>query len=202
VDEPKGTPPQTAGVLIDQVEFHMSASPSRVPARSAPENDRRFAIVEALDADQVLQARRLFEDYARSLNFSLCFQGFDQELARLPGDYAPPRGRLLLGLDNGQPRGCVALRPLETGICEMKRLFVQPEARGTGLGGLLVGRVIATAIALGYERMRLDTLPRMDTAQALYRSLGFRQIGNYNGNPVPGTLFFELDLLPGTLAAS
>jgi len=156
-----------------------------------------MSVVEAAAPAQVALARGLFEAYARSLNFSLCFQGFDQELAGLPGDYAAPRGRLLLGLLDGETRGCVALRPLEPGACEMKRLYVRPEARGTGLGLLLARCVVAEARALDYTRMCLDTLPQMETAQALYRRLGFRPIGNYNGNPILGTLFFELDLRAG-----
>ena len=172
------------------------AVPSSQPHSAAPgaQGKSALAVVAAQQPGQVNEARRLFEAYERSLNVSLCFQGLEQELAGLPGDYAAPRGRLLLGLVDGLARGCVALRPLEPGVCEMKRLYVQPEARGTGLGLLLARRVSAEAAALGYGRMRLDTLPQLEAAQALYRRLGFRPIANYNGNPIAGALFFELDL--------
>jgi ribosomal protein S18 acetylase RimI-like enzyme len=143
---------------------------------------------------EVERARELFLEYARSLDFSLCFQGFDQELAGLPGSYARPAGRLLLGLQSGQATGVVGVRALGLGVCEMKRLYVRPEARGTGLGRLLAQRIVTEARAEGYATMRLDTLPRMEAAIALYRDMGFRPIANYNANPLPDALFFELDL--------
>jgi putative acetyltransferase len=174
-----------------------SQPPPAAPAAQVAPGRTRLSVVTAVQPGEVSEARGLFEAYAQSLNVSLCFQGFDEELAGLPGDYAAPRGRLLLGLVDGQARGCAALRPLEPGVCEMKRLYVRPEARGTGLGELLARRIIAEAAALGYARMRLDTLPQMEAAQALYRRLGFRPIGNYNGNPIPGAVFFELDLGAG-----
>jgi ribosomal protein S18 acetylase RimI-like enzyme len=154
----------------------------------------RLAIVEALLPAEMEQVRALFLAYARSLDFSLCFQDFDQELAGLPGFYARPGGRLLLGLMDRQPVGCVGLRPLEPGVCEMKRLYVQPEARGSGLGARLAWRTAAEARAEGYDRLRLDTMPSLEAATALYRKMGFVPIGNYCGNPMPGALFFELDL--------
>ncbi len=172
----------------------MDGPDSTAAAPSASRAAARIGLEEALRPDQVAEVQRLVEQYTRSLDISLCFQDLHAELEGLPGDYARPRGRRLLGRVDGRPAGCVALRPLEAGVCEMKRLYVELEARGTGLGGLLARRAIAGAKALGYERMRLDTLPRMDTAQALYRRLGFRRIGNYNDNPIPDTLFFELDL--------
>jgi GNAT superfamily N-acetyltransferase len=150
-------------------------------------------IVEARTGD-ILTARELFQDYADGLGIDLCFQGFDQELAELPGAYAPPGGRLLLGLIGDDPAGCVALRSLDGGVCEMKRLFVRPGFRGTGLGRLLAEAVIAEARGLGYERMRLDTLPVMSEAQRLYESLGFRDIEPYYESPVPGVRFLELEL--------
>lgn len=136
----------------------------------------------------------MFLEYADALGVDLCFQGFDTELAELPGDYARPAGRLLAARLGDQLAGCVALRPLGDGACEMKRLFVRPAARGSGTGRALAEAVIAAARAEGYERMRLDTLPQMVEAQPLYASLGFREIEPYYDNPVPGARFLELTL--------
>ena len=136
------------------------------------------------------EIRTMLREYAAWLEVDLCFQNFEQELAALPGEYAPPRGRLLIS----PAAGCVALRPLEQDVCEMKRLFVRPEHRGSGLGRLLVQAIIAEARAIGYRRMRLDTMPKMDRAQGLYATLGFHEIEAYRYNPEPGTRFLELDL--------
>ena len=131
-------------------------------------------IVQAETPEQIDAVRELFLEYAKSLNFSLCFQSFDQELASLPGDYSPPSGRLLLADFNGQRAGCVALHQLADGICEMKRLYVRSQFRGHKIGRLLAEAVIAEARAAGYERMRLDTVaPVMQRAVQLYRELGF-----------------------------
>jgi len=155
----------------------------------------KLKIAPVETAVDLIAIRELFREYARSLNFSLCFQGFDQELASLPGDYAPPAGRLLLAEFCGRRAGCVAMHRLEDGICEMKRLYVRPEFRGHKIGRRLAEAVIAEAVAAGYERMRLDTVaPVMRAAVQLYRELGFYEIAPYRSNPNQGTLYLELRL--------
>jgi putative acetyltransferase len=149
----------------------------------------------ATSPEDVSLARGLLLEYAEALGVDLHFQGFDRELASLPGDYAPPEGRLLLARVEDRLAGCVALRALEPGVCEMKRLYIRPEFRGRGVGRALAGAVIDAAREEGYGRMRLDTLPSMIEAIALYRALGFRPIAPYRHNPVPGAMFLELDLL-------
>jgi ribosomal protein S18 acetylase RimI-like enzyme len=138
--------------------------------------------------------RGLFRDYVEALGVSLDFQDFDAELVDLPGDYAPPQGRLLLAWQSDQPVGCVALRPLEQGICEMKRLYLKPSARASGLGKRLALRICDEARAAGYTHMRLDTLSTMTSALRLYESLGFKAIAPYCYNPLPGAVYLELDL--------
>jgi ribosomal protein S18 acetylase RimI-like enzyme len=139
--------------------------------------------------------RALFLEYAQSLGFSLCFQGFDEELGTLPGMYAPPRGRLLLATEDEAPAGCVGLHEWEGGIAEMKRLYIRPAFRGRGLGRVLTDAALADARALGYRSVRLDTIPSlMQPAIALYRQLGFREITPYRDNPIPGALYLELQL--------
>jgi putative acetyltransferase len=154
-----------------------------------------FAVLQAVTPAQIARVRELFLEYAQSLGFSLCFQNFDQELAGLPGDYAPPGGRLLLAEFQGELAGCVALHKLEPEICEMKRLYLRPKFRGKGLGGVLVQTIFAEARQVGYKSMRLDTVePVMKDAVAMYRKLGFREIEPYRGNPMAGTLYLELTL--------
>ena len=153
-------------------------------------------IVPASTKTHIEAARELFLEYAAWLEVDLCFQGFQQELADLPGKYAPPRGALLLALDGDKPVGCVALRPLQYGVCEMKRLFVRPAAQGQHLGDRLIQAIVSEARRLNYSSMRLDTLPgKMDRAIDLYRRAGFQEIAPYYDNPYP-VLFLELRLAP------
>lgn len=156
-------------------------------------------IVQAATPDDMAAVRTLFREYEAFLDVDLCFQSFEAELAGLPGKYAPPQGALLMGVDpSGRGRekivGCVALRRLEKGICEMKRLYVRPEGRHSGLGRQLANRVISIAREIGYAAMYLDTLDRLTAAIRLYRSLGFRETAPYYANPLPGVVYLALDL--------
>ena len=171
---------------------------SRSSTRISASRGAGFELVEARAAAEIAACRELFVEYQRALGVSLCFQGFDQELAGLPGDYAPPRGRLYLALAGGKPAGCIALRPLFHRDAEMKRLYVRAAHRGSGLGRALALRVIDDARALGYESLKLDTLPAMKAAQRLYEDLGFRDTAPYNENPVAGVRFLALELARAT----
>ena len=144
---------------------------------------------------QIALARELFLEYGKSLGFNLCFQSFDEELAGLPGEYAPPDGRLLLAEYDGALAGCVALHMLEPHVCEMKRLYLRPQFRGKGVGLALAKTIIWEARGIGYRRMRLDTVePVMQAAVAMYRRLGFTEIAAYRPNPIPGAMYMELEL--------
>ncbi len=152
-------------------------------------------IIQAADVADIEAARALFLEYEKSLGIDLAFQDFDRELADLPGEYSPPSGALLLAVDDGVVTGCVAIRPFDgLNVAELKRLYVRPSARGHGLGLRLAGAAIAAAREVGYTAIRLDTLPTMMSAQALYRRLGFRAIDPYRLNPIPGTSYWELRL--------
>jgi putative acetyltransferase len=148
------------------------------------------ALVAVRESSDIEEVRALVREYAASLPFALDFQDFDRELSELPGDYAPPKGALLLA----RGAGCVGLRPIDETTCEMKRLYVRPSARGTGLGRRLAEAAITEARTLGYARLRLDTVPGMDSAQSLYEQLGFEDIPPYRANPIPGARFLELQL--------
>lgn len=162
---------------------------------SPPSEVKDFVLTQAASPIQITQARELFLEYAQSLGFSLCFQNFDNELAGLPGEYAPPEGRLLLADYDGQLAGCVALHKLDDTICEMKRLYLRPQFRGQGLGRVLADRIISEARNIGYERMRLDTVePVMKDAVAMYHRIGFAEIAPYCANPIAGALYMELKL--------
>lgn len=156
---------------------------------------RDEAIHEATSPADVAIARELFVEYATWLNVDLCFQGFERELATLPGDYAPPDGRLLIAWHHERPVGCAALRRFDATTGEVKRLYVRPEARGRRTGYRLVEQIIAAARVAGYRRLVLDTLPQMASALSLYRSFGFREIPAYYHNPLPGAIYLALDLV-------
>ncbi len=148
-------------------------------------------IAPAESLEDLAHVRALFLEYARSLNVSLDFQGFDEELAGLPGAYAPPGGGLLLAWVGGEAVGVVGLRPLDDGVCEMKRLYVRPAFRRTGAGRVLAERIVAIGGERGYQAMRLDSLSSMTAARRLYERLGFQEIEAYYDNPLPGALYYE-----------
>ncbi len=152
------------------------------------------AIEQATEPGDVDAVRGLFVEYAESLGVDFFYQDFDRELAELPGDYAQPDGCLLIARAGADVVACVALRRLDEGVCEMKRFYVQPSHRGLGLGRALAEAVVAEGRRIGYARMRLDTLPSMTGAAALYERLGFREIEPYYANPVPGVRYLELAL--------
>lgn len=157
-----------------------------------------FTVVETLKPDLILIAKSLFLEYEASIGVDLSFQGFAKELKDLPGKYAPPAGGLFIASIDGNPLGCVALRPLEIELtAELKRLYVRPDGRGKGLGLALTNKAIQLVRDAGYRAVRLDTLSTMKDAQRLYRKLGFKEIPPYTFNPIQGTSFMELDLRTG-----
>lgn len=154
-----------------------------------------LSIIQAERPEQIDIARLLFREYESWLGLDLCFQGFEAELAELPGKYETPDGRLFLAYSDGELAGCIAMRKLDDGICEMKRLFVRDGFRGRQIGVTLIERLIADAREIGYSKMRLDTFPpKMGKAVSLYESHGFVPISAYYDNPNDGVLFMELVL--------
>ena len=158
-------------------------------------------IIPAALPEHIATIRSLFLEYEEAIGVDLCFQDFEHEVATLPGDYAPPDGRLYLAMLGDEVAGCVALRKFADSVCEMKRLYVRPEFRGTGTGKALTLKVIDDARALGYHKMWLDTLPTMTEAIAMYRKLGFREIAPYRANPLKGALYMELPLYSPALSS-
>ena len=157
----------------------------------------KAAITQARSAGDYAAGKSLIEAYQAALGVDLCFQNFSQEIANLRGIYGPPRGCLLIARINGEPAGCVAVREMDNGDCEIKRLYVRPEYRREGVGRRLVETAIRFARELGYARMLLDTLPAMTEAQSLYQSLGFVEIDGYYANPVEGVRYLALELDSG-----
>lgn len=170
-------------------KFCVGAQFYAIPAESL-----MLKIIQAQSESEINHIRELFKEYTDSLGFDLSFQNFEQELAELPGKYAPPQGRLFLATVNDKTVGCVGLRKFENDICEMKRLYIRPQFRGKGFGRTLAQKVIDESRIIGYKYMRLDTVPWMEQAISLYRSMGFIEIPAYRYNPIKGTLYFELKL--------
>jgi ribosomal protein S18 acetylase RimI-like enzyme len=153
-----------------------------------------MTLVEAVSAPHLEVVRALFREYQQWTEEDLCFQSFEEELAGLPGRYASPSGQLLLAYDGTDAAGCAAIRALDAQTCELKRMYVRDAFRGRGLGELLLRELVGTARKRGFRRMRLDTLPKMTAAQALYRKLGFEAIAPYYDNPIPGAVYLEAKL--------
>ena len=166
-----------------------------LPVTTSARAKHQIELFQATLPEHIEQVRALFLEYGASLGFSLCFQSFDEELKSLPGAYGPPGGRLILARHNDHAAGCIALRKFEPSICEMKRLYVRPADRGSGLGRMLVERLISEARAIGYRSMRLDTIgSAMQEAIVLYRRMGFLEIAPYSKVPIESALWMELML--------
>jgi len=150
--------------------------------------------IRAAGEDDIEAVRSLWREYWDAAGLAPEFQGFAGELRNLPGDYGPPRGLLLVAWIDGEPAGAIALRPVDESSCEAKRLYVRPAARGQGVGGALLHRVIVHARSLGYRTLYGDTLPSMKDALGMYRRLGFRESGPYSSNPTPGAIYLRLPL--------
>ncbi len=155
-----------------------------------------LTLLQVQNGPDIDLARELFREYQRSLDIDLCFQDFEHELAALPGEYAPPSGRLILSYEEENLAGCVALRMIDKATCKMKRLYVRPGFRGKQIGKRLAEAVIEEALRIGYAKMKLDTLPTMTAAIGLYTDLGFKLTPPYRHTPHPGALYMELDLVP------
>lgn len=153
-----------------------------------------LTILPGHSLENIESVRQLFHEYAEALGFHLTFQDFEDEMAELPGRYAPPDGRILIATWNGETAGCVAMKKLGEGLCEMKRFFVRPAFRGHGIGLALAKAVIDEARLAGYRAMRLDTAPSMQSAIRIYESLGFKDTAPYVFNPIPGVRYLELSL--------
>ena len=151
-------------------------------------------IYESYDGDSLNAAKMLIEEYAEFLGFDLDFQDFAVEMAEFPGKYAPPEGCLLLAEEDGRIAGCIALRKMDDAVCEMKRLFVRSEFRGRGVGRMLILELLNLARQKGYKKMRLDTVPQLESAIVLYERIGFKDIEPYYYNPLPGARFMEITL--------
>lgn len=171
-----------------------SGGRAAAPSARRREPGPMIVVREVESEEDVAALRTLAGEYVATLGFDLDFQDFERELESLPGDYAPPGGCALLAEHDGEAAGCVGLRPFSGDVCEMKRLYVRPGYRGQGVGRLLAEEILMRAKAMGYGRMRLDTIDTMTEANALYRSLGFVEIPPYRHNPIDGAIYFELEL--------
>jgi GNAT superfamily N-acetyltransferase len=163
---------------------------------SAPNNSSLVTIAPATSAEEIAIARALFQEYAVSISIDLCFQHFETELATLPGAYAPPTGCLLLARINQQTAGCIALRQMNSGVAELKRLYVRPRFRKRGCGKALVEAALSKARRIGYRTARLDTLREMHDAISLYRTFGFGEVPPYRAGEPEGICYFEMPLDP------
>jgi putative acetyltransferase len=190
------TGPQNAGSFeeTDDKVYSSIPIPTWTMSVKKKESVQSHRIVDGHCEESIPAVRELFLEYSAWLGVNLCFQDFEAELATLPGKYAPPAGAILLAHLDGALAGCVALRPLAPSICEMKRLWVRESFRDRGFGKLLVEAILDRARATGYARLRLDTLPQMKAALALYRELGFYEVPAYYNNPLPSAIYLEKEL--------